>query len=110
MNMTEEQWARLFLALGQVPTIDAAMNLSAREVAILHELALKGLDWQQQRGFLHYGTGDRLDALDFAQRLSIDPETGDLKPAKSNATQAQEAAQDWLDNFMDNLAHEGEQT
>lgn len=107
MNMAEKQWGTLFVALGQVPVIDAAMNLDARETRILHELALKGAD-AAQRGFFHYGDGDRLDALDFAQRLGIDPQTGNLKPAKSEAAKAQEAAQDWFDTFMSDMEHAGE--
>jgi hypothetical protein len=102
MSMTEEQWARLFLALGQVPVIDVAMNLDHRETRILHELALKGLDFEM-RGFLHYGDGDKLDALDLAQRLSIDPATAELKPAKSEDVMRAELSREWFDEFMDML-------
>ena len=104
--MTEAQWGRLFLALGQVPCIDAAMNLSAQEARILSELALKGLDWQM-RGFLHYGDGDKLDALDLSARLGIDPASGEPKIVQSKAEQTEQLAQDWLDTFMDDLAHAG---
>lgn len=102
MNLTEQQWARLFIALGQVPCIDAAMNLSAREIGILHELALKGIDWEQ-RGFLHCGSGDRADALDLAQRLRIDPATAQSKPAKSEEQMQAELSREWFDEFMDML-------
>jgi hypothetical protein len=83
MNMTEAQWGRLFIALGQAPVADAAMNLGEREVRVLCELAFKGLGWEHS-GILHIGDGDKADALDFAQRLRIDPETGDLKPAQTD--------------------------
>lgn len=106
-DMTETQWGRLFLALGQVPTVDAAMNLDRREVAILHELALKGLDWQQ-RGFLHCGTGDRADAMDLAQALSINPATGEHQPGPTEAEMDAQIKREQIDAFLDDLAHEGE--
>ncbi|OZB72187.1 MULTISPECIES: hypothetical protein [unclassified Thiomonas] len=102
MNLTEQQWGALFLALGQVPTIDVAMNCDDRETRVLNELARKGLDWQQ-RGFLHYGTGDRLDALDLAQRLGIDPATAEPVPAKSEDQMQAELSREWFDEFMDML-------
>ncbi len=101
-NMTEAQWGRLFLALGQVPTADVAMNCSLREAAILHELALKGLDFEM-RGFLHYGDGDKLDAIDLAQRLGIDPATAKPKPAKSEEQMRAELSREWFDDFMEML-------
>jgi hypothetical protein len=105
MNMTEAEWGNLFVALGQVPIVDALMNVNAREMHIINELAWKGLDWQQ-RGFLHIGAGDKADALDFAQRLRIDPATGGPKPTLTDAEQARAACLDWFDMFMNDLAHE----
>jgi hypothetical protein len=107
MNMTEKQWGDLLVALGQVPALDVAMNLCPRETLVLHELALRGEEWRQ-RGFLRCGTGDQADALDFAQRLGIDTETAEPKPAPTDDEQAAQLAQDRLDQFMDNLAHAGE--
>ncbi len=102
MRMTEAQWGALFLALGQVPVIDVAMNCDDREARVLHELALKGLDFKM-RGFLHYGDGDKRDAIDLAQRLSIDPATAEPKPAKSEDVMRAELSREWFDEFMDML-------
>ncbi|CDW94987.1 hypothetical protein THICB2_590122 [Thiomonas sp. CB2] len=105
--MTEAQWGRLFVALGQVPAIDVAMNLDRRETRALHELAMKGADAAQRR-FLHYGDGDKLDALDLAQKLGIDPQTAEIKPALTDEELARDAAQDRFDRYLDDLAHAGE--
>ena len=106
MNMTEKQWGALFVALGQVPVVDVAMNLDHRETLILQELALKGAD-AAQRGFLHYGDGDKLDAVDLAQRLSIDPATAKPKPARSEEQMRADMAQDWLYDFLDAVDRAG---
>ena len=107
IEMTKEQWGKLLLSLGQVPAIDAAMNLNSREAETLHELAMKGLDWQQT-GHLRLGNGDRADALDLAMRLGIDPATGEPKLAPTQEEIAAEIAAERRDRLMDDLMHTGE--
>ena len=79
-ELTEDQWGRLLTALGQVPMVDIAMALNARETEVLGALALRGLDWQMRR-VLHLGEGDSADALDLASRLRLDPKTGEKRMA-----------------------------
>ena len=75
MNMTDEQWGRLLVALGCVPAADVAMACNMRDVRDLFEVVMRGIEWEHTRS-LRLSDEHKDDALFFARTFGIDPATG----------------------------------
>ncbi|MDE2255066.1 MAG: hypothetical protein KGL42_12520 [Betaproteobacteria bacterium] len=106
-ELSYQQWGRLLLALGQVKVADFVMAVGPEHAIALAWLMVKGLQWESTGHIPLFGEGDRADALWFAQRLGIDPETAEprLAPTQEEAL-AMLCQGIGIDQFMDGLVKE----
>jgi hypothetical protein len=106
-ELSYEQWGRLLLALGQIKVAEIVMAVGPEHAIAMAWLTAKGLEFGRAGHIPLFGEGDRADALMFAQRLGIDPETAEPRPAPTQEEALAMLCQGiGIDQFMDGLVKE----
>lgn len=103
MTLTEAQWGRLLLALGNTTANEFVRVVGPDQWHALGWLVVKGHEFAANGEIPRLGDGDRADALLFARLLGLDPETSARTTAQDAASMPVEVSQDWLYDFMDKM-------
>ncbi|MBN8744515.1 MAG: hypothetical protein J0I24_09430 [Thiomonas arsenitoxydans] len=106
-ELSIEQWGRLLLALSQTSMANFVTAVGPEFAVALAWLAVKALQWEMDGHIPLFGEGDRADALWFAQRLGIDPETAEIRLAPTQEEALAMVCQGiGIDQFLDGLVKE----